>query len=110
MGFSDYQGRKWKVITDGSTECPRGARVIFQGPASGVFVHCGGTPRYGRGTYDESSQTITRAGAYEIAMMKSTSNDAPTTITFTSTRQSGLSTQDTGSWTAEDNGPWSGDV
>jgi hypothetical protein len=107
MDYEDYAGRRWKVVTDTSTECPQGARVIFQGSASQVFVICEGTPRYGAGTYNASSHQIERADAYKISMTKG-SNGNPTTITFAP--ESGrLSRRTTGSWTAEDNGAWPGE-
>lgn len=106
MGYMAYKGQKWIVrTTDFPNECPVGTNVTFSGGRTAVTVNCGSNQPYGQGRYMRSSNTIKMPNEYEISM---TEGDPPT-ITFTLTRQSGLSTQDTGSWTAEDGGPWPGE-
>ena len=109
MGYLAYKGRKWRISASDVEDCKVGDTVTFDGLRGEVVVCCtdaDGKSRqpYNPGQYIRSSNTIVKTNEYEISMTA----DDPPKITFT--RGSGrLRRRDTGSWTADDNGPWPGE-
>lgn len=94
MPYEDYQ-RKWIVKDSNVPECTLDDLVTFT-----VIVSCGGRP-FTIGEYVPNTNTIAKAGEYEIHLVEG----SPRTITFTQLQGGQIA----GSWTAEDNGPWPGD-
>ena len=103
MSYDDYRTRDWIVTQFGAeAKCQEKDIVTFEGESGMVTVVCmseDGTRKrpYAIGEYVSTSNTIKRTAEYEISMMK----EPPRTITFTPEGGSF-----TGSWTAEENGPW----
>ena len=103
MSFEDFQ-KNWKVTTKESTECPEGSSVIISGTGDLVEITCkvGETSKntYPPGRYNKDTNRIEEiredgTDGYQIGFRM---------ITFTPGK-----TPRTGSWTAEDQGPWPGD-
>jgi len=118
MALGDYVDRRWKVIqAEIGSACEEKDDVAFLGqlsppdnPPDKVTTRC---TRANEnivsfdGQYDANTNTIngvTDGGQYEIRMVEVKSGQKPQ-VKFT---QQGGSFA--GSWTAEDNGSWSGDV
>lgn len=99
MSLVAYAGRRWKIIrVEGNPLCQDMDLVTFLPklvnpgePPKEVAISCG--EHTFEGTYDGDSNTI-RGESYVIKLQ----------ITFEP-----IGPSFTGSWTAEDNGPWPGD-
>jgi hypothetical protein len=101
MAYEEYQLGKWTVTETQNAECARDALVTFT-----VIVSCGGRP-FAIGEYDRETNKIVRAGEYEICI-----NEVGPKRQIKFLPKNGSIGPDgsiTGSWTAEDPGPWPGD-
>jgi hypothetical protein len=98
MPLHDFISKKWKVIeADPTAMCQPNDTVTFSqlvGLGGEVKTLCNENPVYGKAKYNKDTNRI-EVGDYEIRLQIECRLKNPNSLT--------------GSWTAEDQGPWPGD-
>jgi len=105
MVYGNFRNFRWQVKAPSSDpSCPPGTYVTFEGRQGNVTVCCGNATPYALGVYNPTSHTISGTesdgSTYTISMAADRSS-----ITLNKLNTLGSST---GTWTADDNGPWPG--